>query len=50
MLFDWKEKKNCSGGRSDFSFEAADRHKFLCLEMFDHSALKTHKYFREGIQ
>ena len=50
VLFDWKKKKNekCAD-RSEFSFEVADRHGFLCLEMFDHSALKTHKYFRGAV-
>ena len=49
VLFDWKKNNKCAADRSEFSFEVADRHKFLCLEMFDHSALKTHKYFRGAV-
>ena len=49
VLFDWKKNKKCAADRSEFSFEVADRHVFLCLEMFDHSALKTHKYFRGAV-
>ena len=43
VLFDWGDR-----GRSEFTFDvvANDCHRFLCLELFDHSALKTHKYFR----
>ena len=47
VLFDWKKINEDS--RSTFSLEVADRQKFLCLEMFDHSALKTHKYFRGAV-
>ena len=49
VLFDWKKKNEKCADRSEFSFEVADRHGFLCLEMFDHSALKTHKYFRGAV-
>ena len=48
VLFNWK--KDCDKSRSEFSFEvAAEQHAYLCLELFDHSALKTHKYFRGAV-
>ena len=50
MLFDWKRNNNNSGSnRSKFSFDVTNHHKFLCLELFDHSIMKTHKYFRGAL-
>ena len=50
MLFDWKKNNNNFGSnKGEFSFEVADHHKFLCLELFDHSIMKTHKYFRGAL-
>ena len=48
VLFNWKN--DCDKSRSEFSFEVvAEQHAYLCLELFDHSALKTHKYFRGAV-
>ncbi len=49
VLFGWRNE-----GRHEFSFDVSDviadrgrmQSTFLCLELFDHSSKRTHKYFR----